>query len=314
MQSRDIDFVQKRCARTNLVPVFIFTNEDPEHVKQTLPNDVYQDPPSGTSVVFVGRKNALWVDGSVAVEIIEQLIYSNASVYALRTWDQVLGSAKRELFAAMCARSVDWPRVFWTTYVTDGAEPSSSLTNLISASLRGRMRMGEFKHEHLGGNYANVPGDELRGLIAETSFRSGDVLPPDEVRCGDLYEGDNKKYLMNVRPDCDCIPRDDGHIDAVELYCVAGKRLKPGELRKKFRNGHVEERVFESVVFAVIDGKSILFNFKELSVVKYSEVKGKRVGRLLHPYMTRVQQRYALYVPRQALPRIPDAAVLHTGQ
>ena len=43
--------------------------------------------------------------------------------------------------------------------------------------------------------------------------------------------------------------------------------------------------------------------------MKYSKVKAGREGRLLHPYVTRVQQRYALYARRQALPRIPEAAV-----
>ena len=76
-----------------------------------------------------------------------------------------------------------------------------------------------------------------------------------------------------------------------------------------FKNGHFEERVSQSVVFGVIDGKSILFDFAKLRVSKYSDVKDGRVGRLLHPYVTRVQQRYALFIQRQALPRIPDAAV-----
>ena len=43
-------------------------------------------------------------------------------------------------------------------------------------------------------------------------------------------------------------------------------------------------------------------------------VRSKRVGRLLHPYLTRVQQRYALYTQRQALPRVPPSAVPPTVQ
>ncbi len=115
---------------------------------------------------------------------------------------------------------------------------------------------------------------------------------------------------MNLRPDCDCIPRNGGDIGDIEVYCVEGKRLKPGELRRLFKNGHFEERVSQSVVFGIVDGKSILFNFARLRVCKYSEVRERRVGRLLHPFVTRVQQRYALFIQRQALPRIPDAAVL----
>ena len=55
-------------------------------------------------------------------------------------------------------------------------------------------------------------------------------------------------------------------------------------------------------MFGVHDGNSILFHFDKLLVCKYSELREKRIGRLLHPYVTRVQQRYALYMQRQSTP------------
>ena len=300
-----------RAARKNLVPVFIFTNEDPEDVKAKLPEDLYADPTVGTSFVFVERKDELWSGESVDIEILDDWIHTNASVYALKTWEQVVGSAKSELFRAMCARNMNWPRVFWKTYVTDGAEPSASLTNLINDSLRGRMQADAFEGEYLGGEFEDVSSDELRSLYAETSFRLEQFLPRDEIRCGDLYKGTRGKYWLNLRPDCDCIPRDVGDAGDVEVYCVEGKRVRIAKEHDLFnRNGgHFKERVFQSVAFAIDDGRSILFNFKKLRVKQFSEVRDQRIGRLLHPYLTRVQQRYALYLQRQALPRVPDTAI-----
>ena len=62
-------------------------------------------------------------------------------------------------------------------------------------------------------------------------------------------------------------------------------------------------------MFGVLKGKSVLFRFNKLHVCKYSEVSGRRVGRLLRPHVTRVQQRYAMYMQRQTLPCIPGAAL-----
>ena len=124
-------------ARKNLVPVFIFTNENPDDVTAELPPELYGDSAVGTSFVFVEAKSRLWSGISVDVGRLEEWVYGNASVYALKTWDRVFGGARSELFQAMCARNVNWPRVFWTAYVSDGAVPSASLTNLISDSLRG---------------------------------------------------------------------------------------------------------------------------------------------------------------------------------
>lgn len=300
-------------ARENLVPVLILTNEDPDDVAaelRNLPDHVYNERANGSNFVFVKPKNGFWTGTAVDVATLNAWVYGNASVYALKTWHRVMDSAKSELFQAMCRRSVDWPKVFWETYRTDRADPSVSLTNLINDSLRGRMRVDAFEEEHLGGQADDVSSEELQKLIAETSFRVADVLPPDEVRCGDLYEGEEaRKYWLNLRPDCDCIPREGGDIGDVDVYCVEGTRLKRNKLRRLFKNGHFEERVSQSVVFGVVDGKSILFDFATLRVCKYSELRERRVGRLLHPYVTRVQQRYSLFIQRQALPRIPDAAV-----
>ena len=220
-----------------------------------------------------------------------------------------MDSAKSELFQVMSKRSVDWPRVFWDTYRQDGADPSASLTSLINDSVKGRMRVNAFDKERLETKPGDVSSEELRKLIAEASFRNNELLPLDEIRCGDLFKVESNKYLLNLRPDCDCIPRDGSEVGEVDLHCVEGKRLTPRELFKRFKNGHFEERVTESIVFGVVDGKSILFKFAKFRVLKYSEVSSKRMGRLLHPYVTRVQQRYALFIQRQALPRIPEDAV-----
>ena len=305
-----MDFL--KCARENLVPVFILTNEDPEEVKvelNKLPKEVYDEQAPGTNFVFVVRKTTFWSGTDVDVAMLREWVYGNASVYALKTWHRVLDGAKSELFQVMCRRSVNWPRVFWQTYRTDGAEPSASLTNLISDSMQGRMRLDAFEEEHLGQPTDDVPGDELRRLIAETSFRANSMLPAEEVRCGDLYAGSRQRYWLNLRPDCDCIPRNGGDVADIDIYCVQGKRLRPIDLQDKFSNGHFLERVSEAVVFGIHDGNSILFRFDQLWVCKYSEIRDQRIGRLLHPYVTRVQQRYALYTQRQALPRIPDKAI-----
>lgn len=301
-------------ARENLVPVFIFTNENLDDVTDELddlPVNVYGDPAEGTNFVFVEDKKKLWSGTSVDVGRLEKWVYGNASVYALKTWDRVLYGAKSELFQSMCGRSVNWPRVFWKAYATDGDVPNASLTNLISDSLRGRMRLDAFGDDQLGGKFDEVPDDELRKLIAETSFRLNEFLAADEIRCGDVYKRSKGRFWLNMRPDCDCIPRQGEQAGDVEIYCVQGKKLGPTDLDKMFdrKTGSFSERVFQSVAFGIVDGTSVLFDFKKLRVKKYDQVRDNRVGRLLHPYLTRIQQRYVLYMQRQALPRVPDSAV-----
>ena len=81
------------------------------------------------------------------------------------------------------------------------------------------------------------------------------------------------------------------------------------ELGDQYRNGHYEESVGESIAFAACNGKSVRFKFKKLRVKRFAEIKDERIGRLLHPCVTRIQQRYALYLQRQGLPSIPEGAI-----
>ena len=51
------------------------------------------------------------------------------------------------------------------------------------------------------------------------------------------------------------------------------------------------------------------FKFNDLYKKEYPQISDDRVGRIIHPYITKIQQRYALYLQRQGLPRIPEEAL-----
>ena len=156
---------------------------------------------------------------------------------------------------------------------------------------------------------ADVRGDDIRELIGEASIRKGEVLANDEIACGDMFRQPRGKVLLNLRPDCDCVPRDGTGIGDVELYCIEGKRLRGPEVREAYEDGHFNERVWASIAFSVDEGRSVRFDFRRFRVARFAELREQRIGRLLHPYLTRIQQRFGLYLQRQGLPRVPEEAI-----
>ena len=304
---KNIQFLEQ--AKDYFVPVLIFTNESLEDIKHKLPETIYKEDSPGKNFIFIRGKASMLSGHSLDFSAIEEWVRENASVYVLKTWEQAFYAAKKELFGSMYARSSDWPRVFWKAYEDDGVDPSFSLTHLINDNLRGRMITSGFKTEILANSSVEVPRDDMQALIRETSFRRQEALPQGEIACGDLFQLSEKKFLLNLRPDCDCIPRHDQSIDRVNLYCVQGEVIDDQTLAEKYRNGHFDEVIWESIAFAVCEGQSVRFNFNKLRVRRFKEIKDKRIGRILHPYLTRIQQRYGLYLQRQGLPRIPEAAV-----
>ena len=310
----NVTFLMK--AKEYFVPVFIFTNEPLDDVIDAIEAQapgLYNKDDIEKNFIFVKEK-ADFLESSVLAAIRDWII-KNASVYTLKTWECTFYEAKRTLFSSMYERSPDWPRVFWKSYggdrsdQSDRVDPSSSITQLINDSLLGRVKTGIFDECVLGRGDSNASRDNIRLLIAEACMIQYRYLPEDEIRTGDLFKLTGGKYLINIRPDCDCIPRDNQPLDNIELYCVQGKRMSDREVRCSYHNGHFPERISESIVFALDEGRSIRFDFKRLCKIKYETLKEKRIGRLIHPYITRIQQRYALYLQRQGLPPIPEEAV-----
>ena len=60
---------------------------------------------------------------------------------------------------------------------------------------------------------------------------------------------------------------------------------------------------------AFILGKIFCFSLRDIKTEKWKDIKDNRIGRLLPPYITKVQQKYAAYLQRQGLPRIPEEAI-----
>lgn len=296
-------------AKEYFVPVFIFTNDAPEDVKDHLPQAIYNKETAEKSFVFIQRKSELLSNDDLNLKVVDRWMRGNASVYALKAWNRTFLAARKELFGSMYAKSADWPKLFWKAYKDDSVDPGSSLTHLINDNLRGRMRTGSFDPDVLAAGVGeDVSMKDLRALIAEVSFQSKKAMPDNEIRCGDLFRRPKGRFLLNVRPDCDCVPRDT-ESGEVDLYCIEGRKMSDSQLGRKVQHGQIVEGIAECIIFAVCEGRSVRFDFKKLSVEKFKELKEDRVGRVLHPYLTRLQQRYALFLQRQGLPRIPEGAL-----
>jgi hypothetical protein len=115
-------------------------------------------------------------------------------------------------------------------------------------------------------------------------------------------------YRINIRPDCDCIPRGGDKLDRLDLYLLKGTEQSFADLEYDAAFGLIPEHDNEAIVFPVYGTKAISFKFRKLYWEKWRDIKAKRVGRLLPPFLTRLQQRYAAYMQRPGLSRLPTVA------
>lgn len=304
----------KKIREVCFTPVFIFTDGDVNTIKDKLIQEgLYQD--NKPNFIFIKSKKDLMGQKKLFITIAEWL-EKTPSIYVLKAWEKEYKKSKNKLFYDFYAMSPNWPRLLWKTFSDDGVNMSLELGEVISRNLCSRMMPFAFDDKILGKLRKKTPKEEIRRVLSGECFINEDGLHKDVITTGDIFKISGKVYI-NIRPDCDCIlnrrATGSGHND-IDLYLLKGSPLKNREEKQKFRKkyGNFEEIDNESIVFNMINGKTFKFAFKGLTVMQWSAIKDKRIGRLLPPYITRMQQRYALYMQRQGLPRIPDAAVLDT--
>jgi len=181
----------------------------------------------------------------------------------------------------------------------------------------------EFSDDILNKRGPGIEKDAIRKVLEGERFIRSNHLQANDIGTGDIFKeeyvdnGSNRiRYYLNIRAQCDLLRS--SNPDKIELYCLKGRVIDENTINKKsgipFIEGQFIEKVNHAIIGCIDDGIIIEFLFRDLKVKKWKDLKNKRIGRLLPPYITRIQQRYALYLQRQGLPRTPELAVIGNGK
>ncbi len=313
----NIEFL-KQLKENVFAPVFIFTNEPKETIITKLrENGLYQD--DKPTFILIKNKDELTNDRLFSA--IEEWIRSIPSIYVLKKWEESYQKAKNQLFWDFYERSPIWPKIIWDCYKKDllvspndqtdySKNLSRELGEVITRNLYTRMAPFCFEETTLQTATA-YELSEVPSVLEGERFLKANFLNPDEIFTGDLFreEYENQethemksKYWLNIRAQCDLVRNSDP-----ELYCIKGRILD--ESKAHYDNGAFIERNNQAIVAFIDDGKFIEFLFSKFEIKKWSKLKDKRIGRLLPPYITRIQQQYSLYFQRQGLPRTPEELI-----
>lgn len=314
MIAQNIDFL-KRLGRSRHAPVFIFTNEGIDEVVGELNADAELRRSVEERHILVLSKSA--VAGKL-YEVLEQdYAASIPSVLTLKKWERAHHKAANQLFKDLHNRAPYWPVMMWQTFDDDDVPAEYELERLINRLVEARMEpMGLDLNGFVPEVEAQRKKDEnaYRGsmqkvLEGERFLRDerlkADIFAPGDVFC---FTGapDAVTYYINIRAECDCLHGS----DSTELYLLRAKEIPNAESRinPKFGN-FTDEKDIEAIVYAMFDGKTFAVQFKDMKIktIKSMAKEYARVGRLLPPFLTRVQQRYSAYIQRPGLPRIPAA-------
>jgi hypothetical protein len=302
----NIDFI-KKFNSVCFAPIFIFSNDQPQSIIKKLTDANLYDE-SKSNHIFVKHKSELKeVD---LFTVIEEWLKQTSSIYVMKEWDLSLQKAKNDLFWDFYKISPYWVNIFHNTTTQDHTSLSYEMGELLFENLKTRCTPVKFDNDIITNQSSNttISLDEIRNVLEGQRFRKKENIPDDMIFIGDIFCKD-AKYFINVRPQCDCIPREsDQTIDDIKLYLIEGEeKTDMSNFNNKF--GVFNDIEMRFTAFPVCGNKAIQFNLSKFTIEQYKEWKEYRVGILLPPFITKLIQKYALYMQRQGLPRIPKEAV-----
>lgn len=302
----NVDFIRRLGAYRH-TPVVIFTNEDLETVEAHLKQHADMAEYLASGRLLLKNKHDV---GAKVYQVLNEWAKSAPSVLTLKTWERESVRALNELFIDLHDRSPHWPVMLWETYANDGPSAADDLGRLITRLVASRMNtlqlnLDEFVPEIEAKHTANPSGYEkiLKRVLEGERVLDEKRLHANSIAPGDFFKRpDDKGLYINVRPECDVVIRKDGV--APDLYLLRGKKIADSKINIH-GYGQIIDRDPQYTVFAMFDGAAYCFEFKNLLVGTWEEWKPHRKGRLLPPFSTRLQEKYAGYLQRTGLPTVP---------
>jgi hypothetical protein len=300
----------ERFTNETFCPVFVISAEDTGEISRQIGDEGSLAGLLETGRLAVFAKSVLMED---FVGYLENWVASRPALAAMNIWITEVESATNRLFIDMDGLDPDWPIYVWRRADEDKIDPSFELASVISANLMHRVNPLQFDIPAISAFVGDTSGGAMRRVAQGRTAIPADRLYPTMVLPGDLFSdpADGGLLWVNVTPACHTVlnrPPMAGaepDPDSVRMQLVPGHALgSPGSksametMKKKFDGSN------GMLVHTLMGENPYAFDFRGAEIRSWGDLRERRVGRLLPPYITLLQQRYAAYLMNEGLPRV----------
>ena len=300
-RERLFDFVRLLMDRL-FCPIFIISAEDTNDIARQLVENGRLLTQAGNldPRIAVFAKDVLM---GKLIDHLEEQIRTSPSLSALKAWEAGYDSAKNRLFVELNQMEPDWPAYIWKTAVADSVDPSHELASVISANLLSRFDPVLFDGDAITSVAASTNA-AARAVLHGRTFVGAAQLPESMVMPGDLFRlaEDDPEIWMNVSPACQTVGRSG---DPIQLHLLRGHKVERPASQGAFKTlVHNHESPNKILIHTLIDEDPYVFEFGRAQFCNWEDIRATRIGRLLPPYVTRVQQMHGAYIQSEGLPMV----------
>lgn len=292
-------------------PIFVISAEDTADIERQLQeNETLRDANGqldGRISVF--PKDALMDN---ILESLDHRFGESPALSVLRTWERETEQARNRLFIDFNDLEPDWPVYIWRRASEDGTDPAYELSSVVSANLLSRVNPVAFDSAAIEDYAGTFTGDAMRKVSQGRTLIGGQRLSDRMVFPGDVFQLDADKpdeVWINVSPVCQTVPRPiskgSQELKQVRLHLVQGLRQAMPDSKNTY--GKLEalgKGPTGEVIHTLLDEFPFYFRFEDAEFHLWEEIKSSRIGRLLPPYVTRLQQKHSAYMQSEGLPRV----------
>lgn len=312
---RNIAFIRALLDETAL-PVFVATNEDVDRVNSDLSDAFCEAFPDYAERVHVFSKRELKPN---LFQTIGDWLSSRPALRVLETWRRSYIAAEISVFHQFSRAQHDWVASIQRAASADTAEVGVMLRDLIAANILNRVGPLDVVLDEAATNGALADATALRRVLHYSAVVPDSSLAASEVSTGDLFvPADASEPFEAIRilltPECDLTSRDDkwrfttltakrSPRDSKESRNRAKGAWKPSRELYLTVNLLTEDCVEYDVALKDWTSEMVVPTRLGTSLVIWPGYR--RIGRLLPPYSTFLQQNFAQVSIRKGLPRLP---------
>ena len=297
-RERVVEFI-KKITQTFYIPILIFSAESVDLIKSCLENDVSLKHAMETGRISIYNKAEL-LSRNVKGQL-NLWLKHNQSAQLFKHLDKLIKSTEHKFFNEFDLCNPRWPNFVYNTIEKDKpVDIDGEFQEFLLSSFFSRIQIEKFESKFLK-RCKLIPQDILK-IYSSIKFLSYDTSLPDGAYSGDLYRGElpdaQDKYIINITAACD--------IRKGKCLIIKGRCASTNNFDKV-------DKVSEHTVFHINNHDSIVFNFNNYERLKLnninelvvSNIKYKRIGRLLHPYITNLQDRFSRFIIRRGSTKNP---------
>jgi hypothetical protein len=299
----------KKLIKDHFCPIFIVSSSASADILRHLNAD------RALSEKVVQNRITILHKGTVLQHLMDKIAKSlagNSSVEVLRVWEREYQRAKSQLFNDFFELSDEWPRYVVKAANKDKFDPSYELADVIHANLRSRVNPMLFDTTKLATTTFHVDPSATRNVLRGRMQVPRAGLHDEVIMPGDFFKSwlkDEADVIwINLTPACQTVRgrRKAGEPD-VRLHLVRGEPHQVPSTRDGFEDEMKELRANPNValVDVLADERAYKFDFRTLQTFSWSTIGRHRLGRLLPPYSTHLQQRHAAFLLNEGIPRVP---------